>query len=127
MIVQPPGPDEDPYPGLRFHPLSAEELPSSLELFGYGLYLRSIVRHPDSSISEEATRPTFGPCWPLEKVMFRTAQDFGSSDWEWLLRWHDFRGLGTCDDVSSRAAMVLEADVAHWADALLPGVLKGGV
>ena len=92
-------PDQGSYLSLRFHPMSAEELPSSLELFGYGLYLRPIERdYRHSSIDEPTVgRPAFGPCWPIEKVMFRTAQDFGSSDWEWLLRWQDFCGLGMAE------------------------------
>ncbi|KAI1787081.1 hypothetical protein LXA43DRAFT_736889 [Ganoderma leucocontextum] len=88
--------------------LSVEELPSSLELFGYGLYLRPIVQESSdeaSSSSISATRPVFGACWPPAKVAFRTAEDFGCADWEWLLRWHDFNGL----------------------DSLRPGVLKNGV
>ena len=36
----------------------------------------------------------YGPCWPLEKVKYRTVEDFGCADWEWLLRWHDSDGIG---------------------------------
>lgn len=100
--------------GLRFHPLSAEELPRSLELFGYGVYLRPIVWEPlptpgsgSGSIQRvDETRQTFGPCWSWEKVTFRTEEDFGCADWEWLLRWHDYDGLGASDGFRSSFFMV---------------------
>lgn len=37
------------------------------------------------------------PPWPLSKVRFRTADDFGCADWEWLFRHHQLDAL-----VSSR-------------------------
>ncbi|KAM5534147.1 hypothetical protein V8D89_012167 [Ganoderma adspersum] len=81
--------------GLTFHPLVIEDLPSSLELFGNRADIYPILRE---SLGEEnsdvnASHSTvFGPCWSLEKIAFRTVEDFGCAEWEWLFRWHDFIG-----------------------------------
>ncbi|KAI0776554.1 hypothetical protein BD413DRAFT_644816 [Trametes elegans] len=59
-----------------------EDHPDSLELVGYGPHLRWLERDPETGA------PAYSPRWPAAKVRFRTAQDFGSVDWEWLLRFH---------------------------------------
>ena len=83
---------------LRLRQLPIEELPDSLELYGYGLYVHPVVRAPSGDVGADGNNNTaraeFGPCWPLDKVVFRTKEDFGCEDWEWLFRWHDYAGLG---------------------------------
>ncbi|KAM5534144.1 hypothetical protein V8D89_012164 [Ganoderma adspersum] len=94
---------------LRLRQLPIEELPDSLELYGYGLYMYPVVRVPSDNVGADGdnntARAAFGPCWPLEKVAFRTKGDFECEDWEWLFRWHGYAGL---------------------ADMLRPGVLPNG-
>ncbi|KAI1783446.1 hypothetical protein LXA43DRAFT_977125 [Ganoderma leucocontextum] len=63
--------------------------PASLELLGYGPFVRWLVRGHAS----DDRRPTRPPCWPASKVRFRCAEDFGCAEWEWLLRWHGFGGI----------------------------------
>ncbi|KAI1783471.1 hypothetical protein LXA43DRAFT_1102495 [Ganoderma leucocontextum] len=62
-----------------------EDPPASLELLGYGPFVRWLVRdHNDL----DDDRPKYSPCWPASKVQFRSVDDFGCATWEWLLRWH---------------------------------------
>ena len=68
-----------------------EDPPASLKLLGYGPFLRWLVRDHDDPNDD---RPKYSPCWSASKLHFRTAQDFGCTDWEWLLRWHDYYDLG---------------------------------
>ena len=71
-----------------------EDHPASLQLVGYGPYLRWLRRDdPDSPDGDG--KPSYSSCWSLEKVAHRTVEDFGCEDWEWLLRHHDRNGLGT--------------------------------
>ncbi|PIL26350.1 hypothetical protein GSI_12106 [Ganoderma sinense ZZ0214-1] len=79
--------------GLTFHRLTAEDLPSSLELFGNRADIHPIIRAASAPNGASASRSKFGPCWSLEKIAFRTVEDFGCADWEWLFRWHDFNSL----------------------------------
>ncbi len=62
-----------------------EDPPVSLELVGYGPFLRWLVRGNDDPDDD---RLEYSPSWPLSKVKFRSADDFGCAEWEWLLRWH---------------------------------------
>ena len=51
-----------------------------LELLGYNYEVRWVLRDADTgSVS-------FTDTWPLARVLFRTADDFGCEEWEWLLR-----------------------------------------
>lgn len=85
---------------LRLRELAIEELPSSLELYGYGIYMQSVVRDLGNAdggdANDDNARATvkFSRCWSAEKIAFRTKEDFACADWEWLLRWHDYSGLG---------------------------------
>ncbi|RDX43342.1 hypothetical protein OH76DRAFT_1390660 [Lentinus brumalis] len=56
--------------------------PSSLQLFGYGSELRWLERDPQNGMPKDSAP------WPISKVRFCTAEDFGCADWEWLLRHH---------------------------------------
>ncbi|TFK88952.1 hypothetical protein K466DRAFT_519869 [Polyporus arcularius HHB13444] len=60
-----------------------ENHPRSLELFGYGCDMRWIGRDLSGHGS-----PKDLPPWPLAKVTFCTAEDFGCAEWEWLFRYH---------------------------------------
>ncbi len=62
--------------------LSSSRLPS-LELFGYNQDMRW-VSHEDS----DAGTAELGEHWAHSRVQFRTRDDFGCEDWEWLLRHH---------------------------------------
>ena len=68
--------------------------PDSLQLVGYGPYLRWL-RPDDPDSPYRPDKPSYSPCWPLERVAHRTVEDFGCDDWEWLLRHNDRSGLGT--------------------------------
>ncbi|KAI1787077.1 hypothetical protein LXA43DRAFT_1098574 [Ganoderma leucocontextum] len=66
-----------------------EDPPASLELVGYGPFLRWLVRdHGDNDPDDSDRLAEYSPSWPLSKVQFRSADDFGRAEWEWLLRWH---------------------------------------
>lgn len=126
-------PDGNGNRGLTFHHLTVEDLPSSLELFGNRADIYPILRdshylgeaNSDANASESPSR-AFGPCCSLEKIAFRTVEDFGCADWEWLLRWHEFIGRGT-SIIDMTAEMVVYADAAWWTDAFRTAVLKHGV
>ena len=78
-----------------------EDHPDSLQLVGYGPYLRWIVRECKS---EGMTfGPQYSPSWPLEKVVHWTTEDFGHADWEWLLRHRDYKSFGTLRDDALRS------------------------
>ncbi|KAI1787073.1 hypothetical protein LXA43DRAFT_896729, partial [Ganoderma leucocontextum] len=62
--------------------LSSSPLPS-LELFGYNQNM-----HWVSSKDSDAGAVELGERWPYPRVQFRTRDDFGCEDWEWLLRHH---------------------------------------
>ncbi|TBU21863.1 hypothetical protein BD311DRAFT_869709 [Dichomitus squalens] len=81
-----------------------EDPPDALELLGYGPFLRWLVRDHDDPDDD---RPKYSPCWSASKLIFRTVEDFGCADWEWLLRWHDYDGIydlepGPYDRVTGR-------------------------
>ncbi|PIL26349.1 hypothetical protein GSI_12105 [Ganoderma sinense ZZ0214-1] len=69
------------------HPQFLLYPPPSLDLFGFGAFLRWIIRI--RSDGQGLHRWKYSPCWPLPKVKFRSAEDFGCAGWEWLLRWYD--------------------------------------
>ncbi|KAM5534151.1 hypothetical protein V8D89_012171 [Ganoderma adspersum] len=62
--------------------LSSARLPS-LELFGYNQDICWV-----SQENSDAGTAELGERWPYERVQFRTRDDFGCEDWEWLLRHH---------------------------------------
>ena len=61
-----------------------ENPPPKLELFGYGAQIRPIGRDPHTGAA------VVRPRWSYPKVYFRTADDYGNDDWEWLLRHHGY-------------------------------------
>ncbi len=61
--------------------------PRALELVGYGDNLCRIEHDPATGES------FYGTPWTKEAVGFGTAEDFGSEDWEWLVRYHIWDGL----------------------------------
>ncbi|KAM5537235.1 hypothetical protein V8D89_009168 [Ganoderma adspersum] len=58
--------------------------PPNLELLGYGAQMHPMGRDPATGAV------VVHPRWPYPKVHFRTAEDFGNADWEWLLRHHGY-------------------------------------
>ncbi|KAI0692126.1 hypothetical protein C8T65DRAFT_670052 [Cerioporus squamosus] len=74
-----------------------EHRPPSLELVGLGSKLRWVVRSETESESgcksagdrDDADVCAYSAPWSLAKVWFRTVEDFGDRDWEWLLRGHN--------------------------------------
>ncbi|KAI0351126.1 hypothetical protein OH77DRAFT_1439433 [Trametes cingulata] len=66
-----------------------EDHPPSLKLTGYGPYLRWIEQDPDTWL------PAYAPSWPPHKVKFRTVEDFGCEDWDWLLRHRDWGDINS--------------------------------
>ncbi|KAI0640854.1 hypothetical protein C8Q79DRAFT_920710 [Trametes meyenii] len=64
-----------------------EDHPDALELVGYGPHLRWIERDPETG------SPVYSPRWTDTKVRFRTVEDFGCKDWDWLLRYRDWAEL----------------------------------
>ncbi|KAH9900680.1 hypothetical protein C8Q73DRAFT_636490 [Cubamyces lactineus] len=65
-----------------------EDHPPSLELVGYGPYLRWLERDSETGL------PAYSPPWKWGKVMFRDVHEFGCEDWEWLLRGRALQELG---------------------------------
>ena len=61
-----------------------QEPPPNLELFGYGSQIHPMTRDPTTGAHRLCPR------WPYPKVYFRTANDYGDEDWEWLLRHHGY-------------------------------------
>ncbi|KAI0323838.1 hypothetical protein GY45DRAFT_1365372 [Cubamyces sp. BRFM 1775] len=68
-----------------------EDHPPSLELAGYGPYLRWLEKDPESG------NPAYSTPWGWDQVVFRGVGDFGCEDWEWLLRGH---GWWTLDNLA---------------------------
>ncbi|KAJ8502097.1 hypothetical protein ONZ51_g147 [Trametes cubensis] len=64
-----------------------EDHPPSLELVGYGPYLRWLEQDPETGF------PAYSPPWRRSQVMFRGVHEFGCEDWEWLLRGRGMRAL----------------------------------
>ena len=91
-----------------------EDPPASLQLVGYGPLLRWLVRDHDDS---GGARPEYSPSWSTQKVQFRTADDFGCAEWEWLLRWHGAFNISECPD-HTRLAFVYSlcsaALIGNW-------------
>lgn len=59
--------------------------PPSLELFGYNQDMHWVSHgRSDASMVELSASER----WPYSRVQFRTRDDFGCEDWEWLLRHH---------------------------------------
>ncbi|EIW57067.1 uncharacterized protein TRAVEDRAFT_73319 [Trametes versicolor FP-101664 SS1] len=77
----------DPGDGLDLCKLLLKDHPPALELVGYGSCLSTFQR--DLATGEAA----YGPMWDEETTGFRTVEDFGCEDWEWLLRNHDWNSL----------------------------------
>ncbi|KAH9851270.1 hypothetical protein C2E23DRAFT_886725 [Lenzites betulinus] len=67
-------------------PLLKDHSPAT-ELLGYGSRLSGIERNATTG------EWTFAPLWEDTTTSFRTVEDFGCGDWEWLLRNHDGQGL----------------------------------
>ncbi|KAH9851288.1 hypothetical protein C2E23DRAFT_251432 [Lenzites betulinus] len=65
--------------------------PPRMELLGYGVRMSGIQRK--ASTGEWA----FAPLWDDPRMAFRTVEDFGCEDWEWLLRNHDAHGIWTLE------------------------------
>ncbi len=61
-----------------------QDPPPNLELFGYGAQIHPMGR--DSATGAALLHPR----WSYPKVYFRTANDYGNEDWEWLLRHHGY-------------------------------------
>ncbi|EJF64849.1 hypothetical protein DICSQDRAFT_167001 [Dichomitus squalens LYAD-421 SS1] len=72
----------DFYDALKLKAAVLNNPPPNLELFGYGAQIRPIGRDPTTGAV------VVRPRWPYPKVYFRTADDYGNDDWEWLLRYH---------------------------------------
>lgn len=70
--------------------LLLKDHPPALKLVGHGSCLSSLERDPATG------EAAYGPVWDEETVGFRTVEDFGCEDWEWLLRSHDWASLRTC-------------------------------
>lgn len=70
--------------------LLLKDYPPALELVGYGSCLSTFERN---FVTGQAV---YGPIWDEETTGFRTVEDFGCEDWEWLLRNHDWNSLRTC-------------------------------
>ncbi|KAM5537234.1 hypothetical protein V8D89_009167 [Ganoderma adspersum] len=58
--------------------------PPKLELFGYGAQIYPLGRGPATGAVVLHQR------WVYPKMYFRTADDYGNEDWEWLLRYHGY-------------------------------------
>ncbi|KAH9926584.1 uncharacterized protein BXZ73DRAFT_102844 [Epithele typhae] len=75
----------NPHPvGMDYKLQLLEDPPPALELYGFGPYLRWLVPGPDGPDAYPPRQWT--EHWPPRKVTFRTVEDFGCADWEWLLR-----------------------------------------
>ncbi|KAH9910283.1 uncharacterized protein BXZ73DRAFT_109201 [Epithele typhae] len=75
----------NPHPvGMDYKLQLLEDPPPALELYGFGPYLRWLVPGPDGPDAYPPRQWT--EHWPPRKVTFRTVEDFGRADWEWLLR-----------------------------------------
>ena len=64
----------------ELHGALLEHPPPSVELVGFNVNLAWVEREP------ETRRVAYGECWPLSKVYYRTAEEFGCEEWEWLLK-----------------------------------------
>ncbi|KAI0824389.1 hypothetical protein BC628DRAFT_1420126 [Trametes gibbosa] len=76
---------------LDLRPLLLKDHSAPMALLGYGTRLSGIER--DTSTGEFA----FAPLWEDVTIGFRTVEDFGCRDWEWLLRNHDGLGLDSLE------------------------------
>ncbi|KAM5534148.1 hypothetical protein V8D89_012168 [Ganoderma adspersum] len=61
----------------------------SIDLFGYAAFLRWTLRDHGDDRGHGVDRPKFSRCWLPSKFRFRSAEDFGCAEWEWLLRWYN--------------------------------------
>ncbi len=59
--------------------------PPSVELVGFNEDIGWVEREPGTG------RVAYSECWPLSKVYYRTAEEFGCEEWEWLLKHVDLR------------------------------------
>ena len=62
-----------------------------LELFGYGAKIHPLGRDPTTGAVVLHER------WVYPKMYFRTADDYGNEDWEWLLRYHGYDDDDHCE------------------------------
>ncbi|KAI1796940.1 hypothetical protein LXA43DRAFT_495097 [Ganoderma leucocontextum] len=74
----------DYYDVLELQEHIFQDPPPNIELFGYGAQIHPMRR--ESTIGPAVLYPR----WPYPKVYFRTADDYGDEDWEWLLRHHGY-------------------------------------
>ncbi|OJT03105.1 hypothetical protein TRAPUB_6333 [Trametes pubescens] len=77
----------DPRGSLDLCKLLLKDHPPALQFVGYGSCLGTFERN--FATGEAA----YGPVWDEETAGFRTVEDFGCEDWEWLLRNHDWNSL----------------------------------
>lgn len=65
-----------------------EDPPPSIDLFGFGPFMRWAIHDRSDDRHHGVDGVKFSKCWSPSKFKFRSANDFGCADWEWLLRWY---------------------------------------
>ncbi|KAH9948911.1 hypothetical protein B0H21DRAFT_689275 [Amylocystis lapponica] len=66
------------------HPLDCDDVVNTLqrlELFGYNKTVMEVERQGDGTVLATSK-------WSTRKIRFRSVEDFGCGDWEWLIRHH---------------------------------------